>query len=141
MNKQQIELLQRTFARIESVAEEAGEVFYYRLFDIDPTLRPMFKGDIKTQGKMFMTAIGLTVKGLDHPETVEPQLAEIGRRHTRYGATPADFDKFGAALQWSFEHTLGEDYTEPVKEAWAEAFEFITRGMKAATDANVAAID
>ena len=81
-----------------------------------------------------MTAIGLAVQGLDHPEVVTPQIALIGQRHVNYGTMPADFDKFGAALQWALTQTLGEDFTQPVKEAWAEAFTFIVRGMKAETE-------
>jgi hemoglobin-like flavoprotein len=134
MNKQQIELLQRMFTKVEPVAQEAGELFYGRLFDMDPSLRPLFKGDMKTQARMLMTAIGLAVQGLDHPEVVTPQLAHIGQRHVTYGAMPADFDKFGAALQWALAQTLGDDFTQPVREAWGEAFKFITQGMKTATN-------
>ncbi len=108
MNTQQVKLLQHTFAKVEPVAEEVGQVFYQRLFQIDPSLVSLFKGDLKAQGKMLMTAIGLAVKGLDHPESVQQQLKEIGHRHIRYGAMSGDFYKFGAALQWSFEQTLGE---------------------------------
>lgn len=133
MNKQQIELLQRTFAKVEPVAQEAGELFYGRLFEMAPSLRPLFTGDMTMQAKMLMTAIGLAVQGLDHPEAVTPQLALIGQRHVNYRAMPADFDKFGAALQWALAQTLGDDFTQPVKEAWGEAFKFITREMKAVT--------
>jgi hemoglobin-like flavoprotein len=133
MNKQQIELLQRTFAKVEPVAQEAGELFYGRLFEMDPSLRPLFTGDMTMQASMVITAIGLAIQGLDHPEAVIPQLALIGQRHVNYGAMPTDFDKFGAALQWALAQTLGDDFTQPVQEAWGEAFKFITREMKAVT--------
>jgi hemoglobin-like flavoprotein len=89
---------------------------------------------MKVQAKMLMTAIGLAVQGLDRPEVVTPQIALIGQQHVNYGTTPADFDKFGAALQWALEQTLGDGFTQPVKEAWAEAFKFIAQGMKAVVE-------
>ena len=61
------------------------------------------------------------------------QIAMIGQRHVNYGAMPTDFNTFGAALLWALEQTLGDDFTEPVKEAWAEAFKLIMEGMKTAT--------
>ena len=133
MNTQQIELLQRTFTKVEPIAQHAGELFYGRLFQIDPTLRPLFTGDMTVQAGMLMSAIGLAVQGLDHPAVVKMQIAAIGQRHVNYGAMPTDFNTFGAALLWALEQTLGDDFTEPVKEAWAEAFKLIMEGMKTAT--------
>jgi len=133
MNKQQIELLQRAFAKVDPVAQEVGDLFYGRLFEMDPSLRPLFTGDIKAQAKMLMTAIGLAVQRLDHPDVVTSQVALIGQRHLNYGAMPADFDKFGAALQWALEQTLGDAFTPSAKDAWTEAFKFIVQGMKTAT--------
>lgn len=139
MNNQQIKLLQTAFARVEPVAQEAGELFYTRLFQIDPLLRPLFTGDLQVQSRMLMTAIGLVVQGLDQPEHVTKQISAIGQRHVAYGAMPADFESFGAALQWALEQTLGDDFSPPVQEAWAEAFTFIAQGMKAASHGHLVA--
>jgi hemoglobin-like flavoprotein len=133
MDQQQIRLLQRTFSKIEPIAQETGELFYRRLFDIEPDMRTLFKGDMKKQAEMLMTAIGLTVESLDHPERVTPQLERIGQRHIGYGAMPNDFDKFGAALLWAFGQSLGDAWTPEVQAAWVEAFEFIRQNMKQIT--------
>ena len=133
MNQQQIELVQHTFAKIEPIAQDVGEMFYNRLFEMDPSLQPLFKGDMRQQAKMMMTAIGMAVKSLNAPDSVIPDIQQIGHRHISYGAMPTDFDKFGAALLWSLEQTLGPDFTPPVKEAWIETFQFIVKGMKIAT--------
>ena len=132
MDKADIQLLQRTFKKIEPIAQETGELFYGRLFQVDPTLRPLFKGDLKTQAKMLMTAIGLTIQSLDQPGKVMPELQAIGLRHTGYGAMPADFDKFGGALVWAFQQSLGDDWTDDVQAAWIAAFSFIRTSMKQA---------
>jgi len=133
MDTQRIKLVQRTFRKMVPVAQDTGELFYGRLFDIVPSMRPLFKGDMKKQAQMLMTAIGLTVESLEHPERVTSQLAQIGQRHIGYGAIPSDFDKFGAALLWAFGQALGDDWTPEVQAAWIEAFDFIRLSMKQVT--------
>ncbi len=136
MEPTQIKLLQQTFKKIEPVATETGELFYARLFEMDPSMRQLFKGDLKTQARMVMTAIGLTIKGLDQPEAVKVTLQEIGQRHIGYGAIPNDFDMFGAALMWAFRQSVPDEWTDDVETAWVQAFEFIRQNMKLATRPN-----
>lgn len=132
ITQQQIELLQHTFARCEPILEDTGDLFYHRLFEMAPALSDLFTGDMKAQSRMLVNAISLTVRGLATPDSVKHALQEIGRRHIGYGATPADFDVFGAALQQALAETLGDDFSQPVREAWGEAFAFIASEMKAA---------
>jgi hypothetical protein len=40
-------LVLRSFAQVMPIAETAAELFYGRLFELDPTLRPMFRGDMR----------------------------------------------------------------------------------------------
>jgi hypothetical protein len=51
MTPQQKVLVQTTFARIAPSADEAAAMFYERLFELDSTLRPLFKGDLREQGR------------------------------------------------------------------------------------------
>lgn len=46
MNQTQKQLVKTSFAQIAKIADTASELFYERLFELDPTLRPMFKGDL-----------------------------------------------------------------------------------------------
>jgi len=131
MKSEQIALVQKTFSQVEPIAQQAGELLYTRLFEIDPSLRDMFRSDLKRQANMVMTAIGLAVKGLDNPDKIQTELQKLGNQHVGYGVMPADFDKFGAALLWSLEQTLGEDkFTTQAKDSWVEAFDVIRKRMK-----------
>jgi hypothetical protein len=60
----------KTFDKIDPIAQQVGDLFYTRLFEIDPSLRALFKGDMKKQALMLMTVIGLAVRGLDRPEAL-----------------------------------------------------------------------
>ncbi|HEV2667556.1 MAG TPA: globin domain-containing protein, partial [Blastocatellia bacterium] len=85
MNMIQKALVQTSFAQVRPIADAAAALFYRRLFELDPTLRPLFKGPIEEQGRKLMDALRLAVKGLDRPEALLPVLADLGRRHAGYG--------------------------------------------------------
>jgi hemoglobin-like flavoprotein len=133
MNAQKIALVQNTFDKVEPIAQQTGELFYQRLFEMDPTIRPLFKGDIKTQALMLMTVIGLAVRGLDRPQSVQEAVNALGHRHSSYGVGYGDYNTFGAALIWALEQSMGSDFTPEVKEAWVEAYGVLSDAMKKAT--------
>ena len=85
----QIELVQRTFAVIVPIADDAAALFYRRLFEIDPSLRPMFKDDMTEQRKKLMQMLTAAVKGLPRLDRLVPVVEDLGRRHARYGVTDA----------------------------------------------------
>ncbi len=134
MDAQKIALVQRTFEqRVRPIAHEAGEIMYLRLFEMDPSLKPLFKGDIKRQGEMLMTAIGLAIQSLDNPEQVKIETKQLGKRHAGYGVQSTNFNVFGAALMWALEQVIGADFTPEVKEAWGEAYAVLAQAMREAT--------
>ena len=131
MNPAQITLVQNTFNLIEPIAEIAAGLFYNRLFELDPSLKPMFKNDIKEQGKKLMQALAFVVKGLKKPDTIIPVLQDMGCGHVRYGVQDAHYDTVGAALLWTLEKGLGEEaWTAEVEEAWTAAYGLISHVMK-----------
>ena len=62
MTPEQIDLVQRSFNDVKPIAREAAELFYRRLFTMDPSMRAMFKGDMSKQGQMLMSMIGAAVR-------------------------------------------------------------------------------
>ena len=134
MDQEQIQLVQRTFERkVRPIAQEAGEMMYLRLFEIEPSLKPLFKGDIKRQGEMLMTAIGLAIQSLDQPDKVKATVQELGKRHAGYGVQPSYYNIFGAALMWALEQVIGPDFTPEVRTAWGEAYAILAQSMRQAT--------
>ena len=133
MDARQIALVQKTFEDVEPIAQEVGDLLYTRLFEMDPGVRPLFKGDLKKQALMLMTVIGLAVRSLDRPEAVESSVRALGQRHFRYGVSAPDYNTFGAALIWALEQVLGDAFTSEVKQAWIEAYDLLSGAMKKAT--------
>jgi len=129
MNPQEIKILQDSFSLVEPIAETAASLFYARLFELDPALRPLFKSDLKAQGEKLMSTIKLVVVGLDNPEKVIPAVQNLGRRHVDYGVQPQHYAIVGAALLWTLEKGLGDAYTPEVDNAWKNAFTLLSSLM------------
>ena len=132
MNTLQKELVQTSFAQVRPIAEAAAALFYRRLFELDPALRPLFKGEMEEQGRKLMDMLGLAVKGLDRPEALLPVLATLGRRHAGYGVKESHYETVGEALLWTLEQGLGPGFTPEIREAWTVLYKLVADTMLAA---------
>lgn len=130
MNPKQIELVQSSFAQVAPIADVAASLFYQRLFELDPSLRPMFRGDMTEQGKKLMTMIGSVVGNLRHLDRLVPGVRALGARHADYGVRDEHYDTVGAALLWTLGQGLGEAFTDDVHDAWAAAYTLLAETMK-----------
>jgi hemoglobin-like flavoprotein len=133
VNDRQIQLVQSTFQAIQKDIVAVGTLFYHRMFEIDPSLQSLFKGDLKQQANMLMTSVGMAVHSLDAPHVLTERMRDLGARHIGYGVQPSDYDTFSAAMMWTLEQSLADAWTEEVQAAWIDAFEAIRLGMKQAT--------
>jgi len=129
---QQGQLVKQSFAKIAPIAEQAADLFYGRLFEIAPQLRPLFKGDIKTQGRKLMSTIALAVGSLQKLPELVPIVRDLGRRHTGYGVKDEHYDIVAEALLWTLDKGLGADFTPDVKEAWISVYTTLADTMKSA---------
>ena len=96
-------LVQNSFASVATIADDAAVLFYQRLFELDPSLRPMFRGDMAEQRRKLMQVLTAAVKGLDRLEPLVPAVQELGRRHAGYGVAGRHDATVGAALLWTLE--------------------------------------
>ena len=134
MNKEEIQLVKQSWSQVMPIADTAASLFYQRLFEIAPEVKPLFKGDMKTQGKKLMSMINTVVVGLDRLDTLVPAIQELGRRHKSYGVKDADYDSVGAALLWTLEQGLKGGFTPNTKEAWIKAYGALANTMKTAAN-------
>ncbi|MEI2578121.1 adenylate/guanylate cyclase domain-containing protein [Scytonema sp. PRP1] len=128
----QVELVQSSFEKVKPIADKAAELFYQRLFELNPSLRHLFKGDMKQQQRKLMDMLALAVEGLRQPEQIIPAVQDLGRRHGGYGVKDEFYDTLGQALLWTLAQGLGVEFTTPVREAWQEAYTFLSEIMKEA---------
>jgi len=132
MRPNQIQLVQQSWTRIQPIAEPAAVLFYQRLFELDPSLRAMFKRDMKEQGRLLMQMIAVAVKSLSDLERLIPAVQALGRRHSGYGVTEQHYATVGEALLWTLEKGLGEAFDDQMREAWTAAYVTLAQTMHAA---------
>jgi hemoglobin-like flavoprotein len=122
MTPEQVTLVQSSWEQVKPISEQAAELFYGRLFELDPSLKPLFQGDMKEQGKKLMAMLNLAVTSLTKLDTIVPAVQDLGRRHVQYGVPDESYQTVGAALLWTLDKGLGEAFTEEVKDAWTETY-------------------
>lgn len=134
MTPHQIDLVQKSFGEVKPIAATAAELFYNRLFTLDPGLRPLFKGEMAKQGQMLMGMIGAAVGGLRNLETLAPVVRQLGARHVGYGVREEHYATVGSALLWTLEQGLGSKFTPEVRDAWSNAYELLSDVMQMGAD-------
>jgi len=130
MTPEQKELVQSNWKDVEPISEIAAGLFYGKLFELDPEVRSMFKGDMKEQGKKLMQMLGVAVHGLDNLGELTPAIAAMGKRHAGYGVHDSHYDTVGAALLWTLEQGLKEKFTAEAKQAWTVVYTTLASVMQ-----------
>jgi len=126
----QKQLVHNSFVKIAPIADDAAALFYRRLFQLDPRLKLVFRGDMSEQRKKLMQMITAAVKGLDHLEQLVPVLQDLGRRHAGYGVADAHYDIVGQALLWTLDKALGRDFTPELRHAWTTVYTLLATTMQ-----------
>jgi hemoglobin-like flavoprotein len=130
MTPAQILLVQTTFQQVVPIREQAAQIFYNRLFQLDPSLRSLFVAtDLRQQGLKLMASLGFVVRGLHHPAAILDDVRALARRHAEYGVEEHHFAIVGEALLWTLRTGLGQAFTPAVREAWAAAYAMLSRVM------------
>ena len=122
MTPNQIDLVQLSFAKVAPISDVAAGLFYGRLFEIAPEVKPLFRGDMGEQGRKLMATLGVVVNGLKNLDAILPAAKALAVKHVGYGVKAADYAPVGEALIWTLEKGLGADFTTEVKGAWLAAY-------------------
>ncbi|MGH8729397.1 MAG: globin family protein [Burkholderiales bacterium] len=132
MTPREIRLVQSSWTKLLPIQDAAAQFFYGKLFELDPTLEPLFKGDMAEQRRKLMRMITTAVNGIGRLDEIVPAVQDLGRRHVGYGVKDAHYDTVGAALLWTLEQGLGKDFTPELKQAWSATYGLLAATMKEA---------
>jgi len=130
MTPGQVELVRKTWSALKPNAEQVAELFYARLFELDPTLRPLFKADMRAQGRMLTTVINMAISQLDRLDELRPVLRELGGRHATYGVRDVHYAIVASALLDTLATGLGPAFTPEIKDAWTEVYRVLASTMQ-----------
>jgi hemoglobin-like flavoprotein len=130
MTPEQVTLVQESFELVVPIADTAAVLFYDRLFELDPSLRPLFKEDMTAQRQALMQMLTVAVRGLNNLEAIVPAVQGLGRRHAGYDVKPEHYATVGAALLWTLGQGLGDAFTPEVEAAWTEVYGILAATMQ-----------
>lgn len=116
-------LVQSSFKLVATIADQAAELFYNRLFEIAPEVKPLFgEVDMAEQGRKLMKMIATAVGALNDLDKVIPAVQEMGKRHVAYGVEKEHYAIVGEALLWTLAQGLGEVFTPETEAAWTKVY-------------------
>jgi len=126
----QVEVVQRTWRAVQSVGGTAAELFYGKLFSLDPRIESLFHQHLREQGRSLTAMISVVVGSLSHPERILLAVRQLGHRHAVYGVEPRHYELGRIALLWTLEQVLEEAFTPPVRAAWASVYDLFAATMQ-----------
>jgi nitric oxide dioxygenase len=129
LSTKQKQLVRDSFESIEAYGTSVVVLFYGRLFETAPETRALFKIDIREQARKLEDTLRTTVEALDNFEELLPVLAELGRKHVKYGVQAYQYEKLRLALLWAFGQALGLEFDHETRAAWDQLLSLITSVM------------
>jgi len=129
VSQEDIKLVQESWEKVKPISATAAELFYARLFELDPEAKALFTGDMGEQGAKLMNMITVAVDNLNDLGTIVDALKASGRRHVDWGVKDSQYDTVGAAFLDTLEKGLGDDFTPEVKQAWTNVYGVLSSTM------------
>ena len=129
MTPDQVKAIQDSFKLVAPISEQAAALFYGRLFEIAPDVKPLFRGDMAEQGRKLMATLAVVVNGLADLDSILPAASALAKRHVAYGVVPGHYAQVGEALVWTLERGLGAHWTPELAAAWTAAYTTLSQFM------------
>jgi hemoglobin-like flavoprotein len=130
MTRAERQLVRETLDRLRDEAEPVTLLLYGKLFELDPSTRPLFHNDLMAQGRKLIATLDAIAASLDRFDEMRPRLLELGRLHASYGIQPGHYETLVTALLWAFGQALGPDFDQRAREAWRAALDAVTAVMQ-----------
>jgi nitric oxide dioxygenase len=118
----EIALVRETWAPVAEDPAAAAALFYGRLFETAPEVKPLFKGDMEEQGRKLMQMINIAVQNMQDVERIIPALEKLGVEHAAFGAEPEHYPVVGSVLLDTLSAALGDAFTDEARAAWGKTY-------------------
>lgn len=130
MTPEQIDIVKKSWQDVLPMRAKAAELFYSKLFEMDPALKQLFTGNMTEQGRKLMQMLNTVVEKLDKLNELLPEVRDLAQRHVQYGVKDSDYDTVGGAFLWTLKAGLGDAFTPTVAEAWNTAYTALSDAMR-----------
>ncbi|HXC41145.1 MAG TPA: globin domain-containing protein [Burkholderiales bacterium] len=132
LTPRQISLVQSTFRKLDPIAKTFAELFYTRLFALEPGLRVMFKDqdeDWERRGESLKHFMAALVSNLNKLDCLKRAVQALARSSFGRMLRPSAFDAAGQALIWTLARGLEDEFTDETKLAWLDAYSLLAETL------------
>ncbi len=129
LSAEQKRLIRVSFLRIEPALDLVAQLFFLKLFRLDPSLRKKFSGPVEIQAKKFAAGAKLAMISLGHEDGLAPTLKLLGARHRQMGIRTRHYRTMSRALVWTLERSLDKAFDRDTKDAWNALLAYFTKVM------------
>ena len=129
LTAEQKRLIRVSFLRIEPALDLVAQLFFLKLFRLDPSLRKKFSGPVEIQARKFAAGAKLAMISLGHEDGLAPTLKLLGARHRQLGIRSRHYRTMSRALVWTLERSLDKNFDRDTKDAWNTLLAYFTHVM------------
>ena len=129
MSAEDIRVLRETYLAVEPASDLVATLFFRRLDEIAPEVRPFLGADIAEQRKQLLISLGLAVAALDRFDDIVPALRLLGSKYRTMGVTEIHYGAVGEALIWTLKQSLGSKWSSEAEDAWTRMCTRIAEDM------------
>jgi hemoglobin-like flavoprotein len=129
LTPEQKNLIRVSFLRVEPALELVAQLFFLKLFRLDPSLRKKFSGPVDMQARKFAASAKLAMISLGHEDGLAPTLKLLGARHRQMGIRTRHYRTMSRALVWTMERSLEKEFDRDTKDAWTTLLAYFTKVM------------
>jgi hemoglobin-like flavoprotein len=129
LSAEQKRLIRVSFLRIEPALDLVAQLFFLKLFRLDPSLRKKFSGPVEIQAKKFAAGAKLAMISLGHEDGLAPTLKLLGARHRQMGIRTRHYRTMSRALVWTLERSLDKAFDRDTTDAWNALLAYFTKVM------------
>jgi len=131
-----------TWQLVLPVAETAADLFYRRLAELNPELRPASQDQLLAQRKEFVTTFNFVARGLawkasawrsDEPDDADLFLTmlALGQHGTRLARLFEEhYSTTGETLLWTLTYALGKRFDAPARAAWTRLYTLLANAVR-----------
>jgi hemoglobin-like flavoprotein len=117
---------------MEPVKRIAAELFYVKLFELDPKLKLLFGDDLQLRETKFLQLLDATVEALTRVDVMTAAVRELGIRNPLFGDSDEHRRAVATALFWTLEKCLRKDFTQEVRASWTKTYEVLSQMIRSA---------
>ncbi len=127
LTAKQKRLIRESFLKLEPAYDLIGQLFFRKLYRLDPWFRDRFAGPVEVQGRKFMAGLKLGIIALNSDDGLTPVIRLVGVRNRRSGIKVRHYRIMAKALIWTLEQSLEKRFTRETKDAWSAFLTQVTR--------------